>query len=276
MSFHLLRRPMSWGILLALILTTLSFGGRPATPASGDNAIRLTAPSFVAIANAQDEGDAPTAFPQDEAGISAYFRSATPVNLPDVRSVFRVIEVETADYIIGSVAVAEYSEVYDVHLYIHRDGWFLVYYLATDPIAKTFDWKDYVANSTRIRIQTTLDKVAVTVASLVGVPTPSLTYYDFRYPNATHMMLIAEDENNGNEFTVKLPSSFTYYERSWGLYNTDHYYGSAWVLNGVTMGSVCDGCLGYGTLTASQLLPDTTHTITIDDFGGLVLIYRVP
>ncbi|MFZ1476001.1 MAG: hypothetical protein WAV79_24025, partial [Anaerolineae bacterium] len=68
MSFHLLRRPMSWVILLSLTLATLSFSGRSAAPASGDNAIRLTAPSFVAVARAQDEGDAPTAFPQDEAG----------------------------------------------------------------------------------------------------------------------------------------------------------------------------------------------------------------
>ncbi|MFZ1598809.1 MAG: hypothetical protein WAW26_23425, partial [Anaerolineae bacterium] len=75
---------------------------------------------------------------------------------------------------------------------------------------------------------------------------------------------------------VKMPSSFQYYERSWGLYNTDHYYGSQWQLDGATIGNICNGCLGYGTLTASQLLPDATHTIVIDDFGGLALIYRMP
>lgn len=276
MSISRIRKPMLIILSLLLALAVLGLARQPAAPASGGNAIALKAPSFISVANAQEgPAAAPMGFPQDEAGISAYFKSASPVTLADVRSVYRVIEVETADYIIGSVPVPNYQEEYDVHLYVHRDGWFLVYYLATDPAAKIFDWKDY-ANGARTEIRTKFDKAAVTVASLVGVPTPILTYYDFRYPNATQMMLIAEDENNGNEFTVKVPSSFQYYERSWGLYNTDRYYGSAWVLDGVTIASICDSCLGYGTLTASQLLPDATHTIAIDDYGGLALIYRVP
>jgi hypothetical protein len=77
----------------------------------------LKAPSFVGIANAQDAAAAaPMGFPQDEAGISAYFKSASPVTLADVRSVFRVIEVETADYIIGSVPVPDYAETQDTHV----------------------------------------------------------------------------------------------------------------------------------------------------------------
>ena len=69
-------------------------------------------------------------FPQDEAGISAYFKSASPIALADVRGVFRVIEVETADYIIGSVPVPDYRGEYDAHVYVHREGWFVAYYLA--------------------------------------------------------------------------------------------------------------------------------------------------
>ena len=209
MSLSRVRKPTLIVLSLLLALAVLGLAPQPAVPASEGNAIALKAPSFVQVASAQEDTtaqDAPAAapmgFPQDEAGISAYFRSASPVNLADVRSVYRVIEVETADYIIGSVAVPDYAEEYDVHLYVHRDGWFLVYYQVTDPVAKTFDWKNY-ADGARTEIRTKFDKAAVTVASLVGVPTPSLTYYDFRYPNATQMMLIAEDQDG--EDAVQFP-----------------------------------------------------------------------
>ena len=55
MSFHLLRRPMSWVIFLALILATLSFSGRPAAPASGDNAMRLAAEEALTTAEGRPQ-----------------------------------------------------------------------------------------------------------------------------------------------------------------------------------------------------------------------------
>ena len=113
------------------------------------------------------------------------------------------------------------------------------------------------------------------VASEAGVPFTSAIYYDFRYPNANRLMLIAETWEDGNDFTVKLPSSFVYYERSWGLFGTD-WWGGNWVLDGMEVGRVCSGCTGQGALTAAQLLPDITHTIAVNHHGGLALIYRVP
>ena len=104
MSLAHIRKPTLIVLSLLLALAVLSLAPQPAAPASGGNAIALKAPSFVRVASAQEAPDAaPMGFPQDEAGISAYFKSASPVTLADVRSVFRVIEVETADYIIGSV-----------------------------------------------------------------------------------------------------------------------------------------------------------------------------
>jgi len=127
-------------------------------------------------------------FPQDEAGISAYFKSASPVNLADVRGVFRVIEVQTADYIIGSVAVANYPELYDVHVFVHREGWFVAYYLSSDPVSKMIDIKSYTGQTISTLFEKTLSIVAVTAA----VPFPGVTFYDFRYPNATHIILVGE------------------------------------------------------------------------------------
>lgn len=274
MSFHLLRRPMSWVIFLALILATLSFSGRPAAPASGDNAIHLAAPSFVAIANAQEEGDAPTAFPQDEAGISAYFHASNAINLSDVRSIYRVIEAETSDYLIGSVPPANYPERFDVHVYIHRSGWFLAYYLAADPAAKIFDWHAYTSGS----IPTLLENVLAVAANAAGVSYPGATYYDFRFPNANRLLLAAEDNRNGSQFQVNLPGSYAYYERSWSLRSTGHW--AHLNLDGVRI--IDNPDYADGALTASQLLPDRYHAFDVWNdyndlsYAGLALVYRVP
>jgi len=281
MSLARIRKPTLIVLSLLLALAVLSLAPQPAAPVSGGNAIALKAPSFLQVANAQEgtsAQDAPAAapmgFPQDEAGISAYFKSASPVNLADVRGVFRVIEVETADYIIGSVAVANYPELYDVHVFVHREGWFVAYYLSGDPVSKIVDIKGYTGQVIGTLLEKTLSIVAVTA----GVPFSSATFYDFRYPNATHFMLAGEilsDSDRDNTFTVKLPLSYVYYERSFFLYD----YGGDWYfrINGQNQ-----SCLGsspglcYNFIAAAQLLPDTVHTIAVDNNGVLAIVYRVP
>lgn len=285
MSLTHIRKPTLIVLSLLLALAVLSLAPQPAAPASGGNAIALKAPSFVKIANAQEEpAAAPTGFPQDEAGISAYFKSATPVNLADVRSVYRVIEAETVDYIIGSVPVPGYAEGYDVHLYIHRTGWFLVYYLAAAPTAKIVDWVSY--NKTAIpvgsSVPTILDKVLRLAATTGGVAFSSATYYDFRYPNATNIILVAEDTWNGDQFEVNLPGSYAYYERSWSAGAQAPCNGTVYVrLDGAQIAASgwCQWWLALGTLTPAQVLPDTYHTVRIhggDGYVGLALTYRVP
>lgn len=279
MSLAHIRKPTLIVLSLLLALAVLSLAPQPAAPASGSNAIALKAPPFVRVANAQEEpAAAPMGFPQDEAGISAYFKSASPVNLADVRGVFRVIEVETADYIIGSVALTGYPESYDVHLYVHRDGWFLAFYLASDPAGKIVDWKSYTGTT----IPTVLEKILLQAATTGGVSFPGCTYYDFRYPNATNLMLVAEDNANGNDFQIKLTGTYAYYERSWSMCSNTSWSGGTLKLDGANVGSTGSGWqVASGFLTAVQMLPDTFHTISISSYdrvayGGLAFVYRVP
>lgn len=272
MSLSRIRKPTLIVLSLLLALAVLSLAPQPAAPASGGNAIALKAPSFISVANAQEEpAAAPMGFPQDEAGISAYFKSASPVNLADVRSVYRVIEVETADYIIGSVDVADYEELFDVHVYVHRTGWFMAYYLKGDPVAKMVDMRrSSGASPAKTLFENTLSIVAVAA----GVPMPQVTFYDFRYPNATNMMLIYENYGDGNSFTVQMPSTFVYYERSWSLLD----YGSGWYfrIDGQNQSQMVANNPRYNFIPSAQLLPDVVHTIEVDDEGVLALIYRVP
>lgn len=289
MSLSRVRKPTLIVLSLLLTLAVLSFAPQPAAPASRGNAIALAAPSFVQVANAQEgtsaqevPAAAPMGFPQDEAGISAYFKSASPVNLADVRGVYRVIEVQTADYIIGSVPVPDWWEAYDVHLYVHRDGWFLAYYLNADPVGKIIDWRRYNGAG----VPTKLEKILALAANNAGTAFPGATLYDFRYPNATHMMLIVEDSSNGNTFQVNLPGTFAYYARSWSLvswptYNCGGTY-AAWDLDGTRLVQHGGGYeASEGNIAAALLLPDTLHSFSLPTYctagnGALALIYRVP
>ena len=145
----------------------------------------------------------------DEAGISAYYKTPDAIDLNDVRGLFRTIEMETSEFIIGSVAVPNYPEHYDVHVYVNINGWILSYYLKEDNVGKIVDVYHETINST---VFTT---VIATVASAAGAPFTEATYYDFRYPNATNMILVFEDMDNGNDFTIQVPSDYGYFERGW-------------------------------------------------------------
>ena len=265
------------GIVAAALLAVLGLVGESNLTASANNVISLHAPSFVGLARAQGEGpQAVASFLDGEAGMSAYFSTTGPIDLQAVQAAFRTTEVITDNYIIGSVAVPDYPESEDVHVYVHKDGWFLAYYLKADPTGKIFDWRRYTTDA----IPTKLEKVLTIVASQAGVPIPTATFYDFRYPNATRLMLIAEDTANGNQFQVNVPGTFAFYERSWSLACGGGGW-AAWNLDGVDIYVNSGGFqTSQGTLTAAQLTVGTFHTVTVRTAdvarGGLALSYRVP
>jgi hypothetical protein len=269
-------------VVVALLLAS-GLVNKPSAPTSGNNVLSLRAPPFAGVARA--EMDSVASLIEDEAGISAYFQASTNINLAEVRDVFRTIEAETADYIIGSVPVTNYPESHDVHVYVHRDGWILAYYLAEDPVGKIFDWQMYWGTGHR-NITTKLENTLAVVAGEAGIPFSNVTHYHFRYPNATHLMLIVE-WTHGSGATgsceVKLPGSFGFYERSWSFGTT---YGGQYKLDGVEIKyhhSEHVWRTSQGTLAVSQLLPDQFHRIEVgtghylhaDSYGGLALVYRM-
>jgi hypothetical protein len=285
MNTKSIRKLLLAGVAVAVLLLAFALVGRPGTPAKGNNVFTLQAPPFVGVALANT--DSVTSTIENEAGISAYFQVPTGINLSSVRSVFRTIEAETTDYIIGSVPVPNYGEEWDVHCYVHKDGWVLAYYPAGDPVGKIFDWIAY-HNAGRANIRTKFESTFIVIADTIGIPFTGATYYHFQYPDATHLMLIVDWGSTYDFFKVKLPESFAYYERSWSLGSTN----SSWCrcagyrLDGITIHSHC-GCgwqIAQGLLTANQLLPGQVHTIevsfeadgNISVYGGLALVYKVP
>lgn len=257
-------------LVLGGIILALFFGfqqSQQATPAGGTT-VQLKAPEFVTAARA--EGDAVASEISDlldqEAGISAYYKSQTPITLSQVRSQFRTIEVENADYIIGSVAVPNYPEHFDVHVYVNKNGWILAYYLRQDPVSKIVDVIAQTIDTTKLK------SVVSIVASAAGVPVTDVSYYDFRYPSANKMLFVSENDTNGNTFTIKTPATNSYSERSWTSINWPYTFS----VDGQNRPNTLYGAteIYYGTLTASQLLPDVTHNVIVGQYGVLVIVYQ--
>lgn len=248
-------------LLLAIAVAALVTVGLVVAPAWRSDAAgvteRLAAPSFFTAAHAQETA-AISALIQDEAGIAAWYNAASPVDLNLVKPVYRVIETQTADYILGSVPVPDHSEeLHDVHLYVHKDGWFLVYYLKEDPIGKIIDWKHFNTD-----IPTKLETVLASVSAAAGLPAPqSVTHYDFRYPNATKLMLLYEDYDNGNAFKIKVPSSYISYARSWAAEGYTVYF---W-LDNKKLGECFFECSTWGDISATDFAPDVFHVIEVKD-----------
>ena len=267
MNFRFIYRILIAILIVGALYAGSTIGQHLHIPTSGKTTA-LQAPTFLQKAHAVGEADV-LARIDAEAGISAYYKTPDAITISQVRSTFRTIETETADYIIGSVAVPNYVEHFDVHVYAHKSGWILAYYMRGDPVSKIVDAKATTLNTTKLKT------VVAAVASAAGAPFSDVTYYDFRYPNATHMLMVAEDFANGNAFTIQLPSSYGYFAREWALmnFNGERYF----TVDGIRQDPVWGAADHYyGTLTASQLLPDVPHTITVDDWGVLVLVYRLP
>jgi hypothetical protein len=87
------------------------------------------------------------------------------------------------------------------------------------------------------------------------------------------MLFVAEENSGGNSFTIQAPSSYGYFERSWTVQggNTNNF-----VFDGVSRPNMIwsGDAIRYGSLTASQFLLDVEHTVIVDYYGVLVIVYR--
>jgi len=270
--------PTKTQIIMVLSILLIAYVWTRSNP-SANYTLPLQAPAVKAQSSS---------FLEREAGISAYVNANRAINLTQVKDVFRTLEVQTSDYLIGSVPVSNYDETEDVHAYVHKDGWILVYYLANDPLSKIIDWRAY--NTTAI--PTKLEQALGTLASRVGVGTTNVAFYDFRFPTATHLMLAGKSNDS---FQVKLPDGFEYYQMGWSLaqdaknvpccsgseviYQID---GSKLQLLIISYPESTVWQSIYGNLTGSQLSAGTYHTITAQtsdaksttSFAGVAVIYK--
>jgi hypothetical protein len=91
--------------------------------------------------------------------------------------------------------------------------------------------------------------------------------------------MVAEDDANGRDFSIELPSEYAYSERSWAAYDTS--WEANFFIDGSQAPTDWEGWdMGYGAIPASSLILGTAHTIEVGssgtNYGVLVITYRVP
>jgi hypothetical protein len=237
------------------------------TEDGGEGIIPLEMPLFVAVAEGSEVSDmrAGTNFLEEEAGISAYTNVGEEIDLEKAKAAFRTIEYETDEYIIGSVPLPDYPETEDVHVYVHKDGWLVSYYLKGSPTSKIIDWIDY-SEDEKI-IGTKLEGGLSVVCNVARVPLKNIKYYDFRYPNADKLMIVADAQwVEGNDmFNIKLPGDFVFYDRTYSHYAYDS-ASSTMKIDDKEISSL-GKCEDYslwmnGQLSLTQLSLDEFHTVS--------------
>jgi hypothetical protein len=148
----------------------------------------------------------------------------------------------------------------------------MAYYLADNPAAKMVDIKGYGGGSIATKFETLLKLFA----SEAGVPYVQPTYWDFRSPNANHLMIVAETYTGGDDFTVKLPSTYIFYDQSWASGGST----PGLLLDGTNVSNLFwpDDGVAEGPIVADALSLDVTHTFKVNasSKAAVVFIYRVP
>lgn len=253
--------------------------------------IQLVAPQFVETAYAQDDG---FNFLMQEAGMTAYANIEQPIDLSSVRRFFTTIDEETSTYIIGSVTAPGYENIIELeermnlHVFVHVDGWVVSYLLQRQSAGLLIDWAGY--DGDKLNSTTIADIVQKVLGGTTGAGTP-VTYYDFRYPQATTIEMIADVETDSKQvdgFELEIPPTFTVFESAWshGTFNTDY---STCNLNGEDY-SVFESSRDRWKVQVDNFAQSRLTSGNVDSFWfynddagssgrtycGLVLIYRKP
>jgi len=229
-----------WGLGSLLITNFFDSNGNLRNNNEGGlGTLSLSSPDFIQGTHLA------TTFLDEEAGISIYTDINQSLDLSVAKTVYKTIETETSEYIVGSISLPNLPESDDVHCFVHKDGYVVVYYLYGEPVSKIIDWNWYLTGElSKTKLQIGLEKMCLAL----GVTAANTSYYHFQYPYANRLMIIIDkQEGHGTDsFNLMLPSEFTFYERSWSHRAGDD------------TDTIC------GVLTAVQLSTDTSHTVEAD------------
>ena len=160
-------------------------------------------------------------FLDDEAGISYYSDTGQILDLTVAKAEFRTIEIDSDEYVVGSLELPNLPETEDVHCFVHIDGWIVIYYLKNEPVSKIIDWNFY---SGGVLSKTKLSEGLEIMSLALSVIISHAYYYHFQFQLANKFMIIIDEATNSQDdsFNLKLPSEFLFYEESWSLHGAAH------------------------------------------------------
>jgi len=237
---------------------------------------RLATPQFLLASAATLSRD--PAFPENEAGISAYLRPTTSINLTIAKSAFATIDEEELDYIKGTVAVNGMTEDEYPYVWVSSDGWIIAYIprdYKSEALITPFGY-DYKT--------TTLAEAIKKVCNAIEVnfDYDEVGYYHFKFPDANGMVVVLESVTNiaTDEFWVNISKDATIYNISWVYYSNG---GGNWAkLDGKTFVSgYANPHKKWGFFSESEFTKGVDHRVEVHSdwsYGwakiGLVIIYK--
>ena len=245
----------------------------------GERIIALMPPPFIGTVGAA-ETVAGAAFPADDAGIAAYEQLKSDIKLKVAKPIFASIFMEEQDYIIGTVAVSGMVEDEYPYVYVASDGWVVSYY-PRDQEASHITPFGYSRSTTNLN--EAMKKVYGKIGAVFNPD--KLEYYDFRYPDATGMIMAKEvSQTYGTDrFYVTIPDSFTVYEVSWayyGPYTSSYAKLDDWMFATGSTESIPHK-KKYGSFDSTDFEKGVEHKLEVCGCGsgskgnlGLVIIYK--
>ena len=275
-------RLVKWAIAVGLVALGLMVGlylgqtHKNVEPATfGDvltkagNTLTLAQPAF-----AQEAGKS---FLEEEAGISLYVNAGEEIDLSKAKALYKVLEDETDSYLIGTVELSGYGEDWWPHVWIHRDGWIVVYYLKEEPTSRLMDWFAFErAGGTEINT-TTLREVLLWVAGELKLDLTviqrDMRYYHWQYPEAKKLLVVLDTTSTGSDaFTYTIPGSLKLYEVSGSHFaNLGTGYGqwSGTMIDGEWFKKAGQGkYVLIGTLSSKWTSQGVTHEVVLQHKRG--------
>ena len=192
----------------------------------GKGVISLVAPSFVGVAGAAEAaGGGGSAFPEGEAGISAYVNTSQTIDLDKLKTIFPEVEEVGDNYIIGITNISDFGGDINVTVYADTSGWIVAYFKKDEPAGMVMQWgKDTDVNNPQITVitTTTLENAIVEAADAAEIlwAVGDIKYYDFEFPDANGMTLFVRTRatDGANIAQVEIPATYTLYEASYYHY----------------------------------------------------------
>lgn len=176
-----------------------------------------------------------TTFPVDEAGIAAYVKldSVDITDLTEALNYFSGDKRQGETYVIGQMKIENGMAIFAPHysyphLYIGLDGWIVAYYLNGEETSKIIQWKGYTPGT--MNTTTLKDAIDVMCANIGVKYSTEVKYYDFKFPNANKMAVIAETVSSSfkaNSFSLTIPGVL--YEAPYSIYGSEVSYYPCWI-----------------------------------------------
>jgi hypothetical protein len=226
------KRIMVIGIVFALFALALIVKTEPifTTEHPSGPGLALRPPAFIKAANAaefEELQQTDWTFLLEEAGVTAYTKVDQQLDLEFLLARFKHIRARTNQYIQGIVhapgyaGLPEFDEKGEVQIIVHRDGWIVAYLTRWQTAAELFDWVNY--DQERLT-GTLVENTVKYLARELKLPEVNISYYDFRYPDATDLILVA-DRADGittrDSFIIHIPKEIQIFERTWSAAQFD-------------------------------------------------------